>query len=90
MLEPDPFTGRAPKKIKQYLADLRTALISRTPLKGSGIVLSEHTDGVEIAVDNAAKTGAASCAPTAPPASGTWVWGSVNGNCQWIDTTTCP
>ncbi len=25
-----------------------------------------------------------------PPASGTWVLGSVDGTCQWIDTTACP
>lgn len=25
-----------------------------------------------------------------PPAMGTWVLGSVDGTCQWIDTTTCP
>ncbi len=25
-----------------------------------------------------------------PPGSGTWVLGSVDGTCQWIDTTTCP
>lgn len=24
-----------------------------------------------------------------PPGSGTYVLGSVNGTCQWIDTTTC-
>jgi hypothetical protein len=29
------------------------------------------------------------CAPTAPPESGTSVWGSVDGTCQWIDTTDC-
>jgi hypothetical protein len=29
------------------------------------------------------------CAPTAPPDTGTYVWGSVDGTCQWIDTTTC-
>lgn len=29
------------------------------------------------------------CIPTAPPGSGTWVWGSINGVCQWIDTTDC-
>jgi hypothetical protein len=25
-----------------------------------------------------------------PPGSGTWVLGSVDGTCQWIDTTVCP
>lgn len=25
-----------------------------------------------------------------PPDSGTYVLGSVDGACQWIDTTTCP
>ncbi len=25
-----------------------------------------------------------------PPDSGTWILGSVDGTCQWIDTTTCP
>lgn len=29
------------------------------------------------------------CAPTTPPDTGTWVWGSIDGECQWIDTTTC-
>lgn len=24
-----------------------------------------------------------------PPGSGTWVLGSVDGTCQWIDTTDC-
>jgi hypothetical protein len=52
MLEPDQFRGRAPETLKDNLADLRTGLISRTPLKGSGILLSEYTDGVEIAVDD--------------------------------------
>lgn len=28
------------------------------------------------------------CAPTTPPASGTHVWGTVDGVCQWIGT--CP
>lgn len=35
-------------------------------------------------------TGDASCTPSDPPESGTSVWGSVDGVCQWIDTTTCP
>lgn len=30
------------------------------------------------------------CAPTAPHTTGTWVWGSIDGVCQWIDTTECP
>lgn len=30
-----------------------------------------------------------SCTPSSPPSSGTWVWGSVDGVCQWIDTTDC-
>lgn len=34
-------------------------------------------------------TGDASCAPSDPPGSGTHIWGSVGGTCQWIDTTTC-
>ena len=25
-----------------------------------------------------------------PPGSGTYVLGSIDGVCQWIDTTTCP
>ncbi len=24
-----------------------------------------------------------------PPGSGTWILGSIDGTCQWIDTTTC-
>lgn len=24
-----------------------------------------------------------------PPSSGTWVLGSMDGTCKWIDTTTC-
>ncbi len=34
-------------------------------------------------------SGGGTCTPGAPPASGTHVWGSVGGVCQWIDTTTC-
>ena len=34
-------------------------------------------------------TGAAACAPSQPPGSGTWIWGSVDGVCQWIETTNC-
>jgi len=29
------------------------------------------------------------CSPSTPPEEGTWIWGSVDGVCQWIDTTTC-
>lgn len=29
------------------------------------------------------------CSPTAPEDTGTFVWGSVDGVCQWIDTTDC-
>jgi hypothetical protein len=25
-----------------------------------------------------------------PPGSGTWILGSIDGTCQWIDTTSCP
>lgn len=32
---------------------------------------------------------AAPCAPTTPPETGTSVWGSVDGVCQWIDTADC-
>ncbi len=35
-------------------------------------------------------SGAGPCTPSAPPASGTHVWGTIAGVCQWIDTTTCP
>ncbi len=31
----------------------------------------------------------APCAPDPPPDMGTWVWGTIDGVCQWIDTTTC-
>ena len=31
-----------------------------------------------------------SCLPSSPPDTGTSVWGSIDGVCQWIDTTTCP
>ncbi len=34
-------------------------------------------------------SGAGPCNPSAPPASGTHIWGSIGGVCQWIDTTTC-
>lgn len=23
------------------------------------------------------------------PDTGTWIWGAIDGVCQWIDTTTC-
>lgn len=29
------------------------------------------------------------CAPTTPPDTGTWIWGAIDGECQWIDTTDC-
>ncbi len=29
------------------------------------------------------------CNPGAPPDSGTWIFGAIDGECQWIDTTTC-
>ncbi len=29
------------------------------------------------------------CTPNAPPTTGTHLWGTVDGVCQWIDTTTC-
>ncbi len=29
------------------------------------------------------------CIPSSPPDSGTVVWGAIDGECQWIDTTTC-
>ncbi len=32
---------------------------------------------------------AAGCIPSSPPDTGTSVWGSVDGVCQWIDTTDC-
>ncbi len=36
--------------------------------------------------------GAGSCLSDAgdPPDMGTWILGSIDGTCQWIDTTTCP
>jgi hypothetical protein len=37
----------------------------------------------------AARSGENPCLPASPPPSGTWIWGSVDGVCQWIDTTTC-
>ena len=38
-----------------------------------------------------AGTGTGGCLSDAgdPPDSGTWILGSVDGTCQWIDTTTC-
>lgn len=35
--------------------------------------------------------GAAGCMADAgdPPGSGTWILGSIDGTCQWIDTTIC-
>lgn len=29
------------------------------------------------------------CAPTSPPGSGTWFWGTIDGECQWVDTNEC-
>lgn len=48
---------------------------------------------IEFGIDNSrnsvgSETGP--CDPIAPPGSGTYVWGSVDGVCQWISTTECP
>ena len=24
------------------------------------------------------------------PDTGTWIWGAIDGECQWIETTECP
>jgi len=45
---------------------------------------------MEFGIDNSRPPNTqTSCAPSTPPASGTWLWGTVDGVCQWIDTTTC-
>ncbi len=36
--------------------------------------------------DNRAGPG---CDPGAPPSTGTWIFGVVGGECQWINTTEC-
>lgn len=51
-----------------------------------------QTIGGETGDDFAPPGGGNACltAAGAPPGSGTWVLGSIDGTCQWIDTTTCP
>jgi len=46
---------------------------------------------MDFGIDNSRPTAGSTsnCAPSAPPGTGTWVWGTVDGVCQWIDTTTC-
>jgi len=41
--------------------------------------------------DDFTSAGGGDCLSTAgdPPGSGTWILGSIDGVCQWIDTTTC-
>jgi hypothetical protein len=39
--------------------------------------------------DTSAGRGGA-CNPGTPPESGTFIFGVVDGTCQWIDTTSCP
>lgn len=34
-------------------------------------------------------TGSGDCTPIDQPDEGTFVWGSIDGECQWIDTTDC-
>lgn len=31
----------------------------------------------------------AGCSPGSPPDTGTWIFGAIDGVCQWIDTTIC-
>jgi hypothetical protein len=35
-------------------------------------------------------SGPGDCNPGSAPETGTWIFGSIDGECQWIDTTTCP
>ncbi len=50
-----------------------------------------YTIGTEPGDDYQPPGGAASCMSDAgdPPDMGTWILGSVDGTCQWIDTTDC-
>ncbi len=50
-----------------------------------------HPTPMEFKIDNSFPPSGRddACTPSGPPASGTVVWGSIDGVCQWIDTTTC-
>jgi hypothetical protein len=77
------------KQMRLWLGAMRTAIHTIRPIQGDKITISEHID--QGTIINADQTkDAADCAPTTPPETGTWIWGSVEGVCQWIDTTTCP
>ena len=74
------------RRIRGYLANLRDAILGVRPIAGAGITISEFPgQGTVIATTDSSNT----CLPTNPPASGTYVWGSVDGVCGWISTTTC-
>ncbi len=58
---------------------------------GKGLELEERGTGyMKFGVDpKELEQDFGSCLPDSPPGSGTWIWGTVDGVCQWIDTTTC-
>lgn len=47
------------------------------------------TDNGEISPEDFIN-GPPSCNPGNPPSTGTHIFGVVDGDCQWIDTTVCP
>lgn len=89
---PEP-TDLPIKKIRDYLSNLRDAVLGIRPIAGNGIRIDEYPGkGAMISTTGEGGGGSNACLTDAgdPPASGTYVLGSVDGTCQWISTTTCP
>jgi hypothetical protein len=68
----------------------------RGPQKQSGVEERARPLDIPLAFDNSRNAPptipSSACAPTPrdPSETGTWVWGSVDGVCQWIGTADCP
>lgn len=74
------------RRIRDYLSNLRDAILGYRPVAGEGIKVNEYPgQGTVISVDKSSLGVAiAACSP-----SGTFIFGSVDGVVQCIPTEAC-
>lgn len=74
-------TGWGPKRLRELFKIVETRLSKLRPIEGTGIRISEETDGVQISVDNAPPVGSNILDGTGGGSGGTTadLYGALNG-----------
>ena len=79
-------------RIQRLLEDYENGVLGVIPgtgLKYEEIVTAKRNQQPTIKIGAEMSAASTICNPGNPPETGTYIFGTINGACQWINTTNC-